>query len=713
MGLNSVKAEGSKALRASTRDLNRDFERLLALICGSIEEFALYDTSKIAVSISRSRRSGRAGTLAYVVPLRYVGGARERKGRRWGMPGVYTYESSQVERDQPAALYIMTFLVPKFFTLKTRDRLETLVHELYHLHPSMRGDLRRFSPPHIHHGPTPAQYDRKVKSLCAELIAALPTIEQHPLLCRGEDEIGAFRGKRFNIPRHVFRAKPLSIFSSLVLGLASLSAHAAQFPVVIIKDGLMRVAPQVSAGPERKIQRGENLEAHKLSEDRQWVWVSAKDGVQGWVHRSHIQSGDLLDRRFGLSNAFVDFKVPNKLGERRMGDDDDVIEDDKPLKPRSEKTAATDNALASGAPVPPAEVDASAPEAPSGAVDSEEAQLAALAAEPDLAPPAPPAVPTVGGGNVNLRGDLEESPSPEQLTDLKLTPEEKSHLDEGEKVTKAQLRAQSRLSPIKKNQFEFRNEGASPAELGVVTWEETFDANRDRANVTTPGKLFESPAELAKRYGILEGGDDVLPLAHTEDGQWMRVRLQETGEEGWLPSQLVKVSQASQQQVEFFHNTLEGHVNYAGRGRNFGFGAAYFYAFGFDERNRSWGLGVDVSMWLGQGLAYQSTATYDSNYLAVQVLGRYNIPSSSSLLGAYAEAGLGYYQGLISVTGSISASELESRGLTSSSSLSFLPVIGGGVKYSLSKNLDVALMLRLQISSNAIFDTGLGIRGNF
>jgi predicted metallopeptidase/uncharacterized protein YraI len=707
MGLISVTAAGAErhktvdrktvSKREPKRDLNHEFERLLALICGSISEFALYDTSKIAVSISRSRRQGRAGTLAYVVPLRYVGGGKERKGRRWGISGFYSFESPQVERDHPSALYIMTFLVPKFFSLKTRDRLETLVHELYHLHPSLRGDLRRFAPPHIHHGPTPALYQRKVQSLCQELLLALPTIEQHPLLCQNESEIGAFGGRRFNIPKHVFKPKPFGLFAAgAVLFLSSIAAHAAQVPVVIIKDGSMHVAPQTASGVETTIKRGQNFTAYKLSEDRKWVWVG-NDSTKGWVHRDYIQS-ESLDRRLGFAGAYADHRVPNKLKEKKVGDPLSApIEKDRPLRERNKD----DDTLAALAEL------GDTPDEGDVALKDGQAPLPQASIMP---------ITGAGGGASGFfdpRGDLEEDPSAEQLADLNLSPEEKSHLEEGERVSKAQLRAQSRLSPIKRNQFQFKNESGatSPSENGIVTWEENFDPDRDRANVTNPGKLFERPDENSKRYGILEQNDDVLPLAHTEDGRWLRVRLQETGEEGWFPAASIRVTQADRQISTVHHNSFEVHGDWGSRGYNFGFGAGYFFNFGHDDKNRSWGLGLDYSMWSGQQLAFQGK-TYVSNYTGIQFIGRYNIPSQQSNFAASIDGGLGYFKANIQTDG-ISENVLIENGLTSAASAKLVPLMGGTIGYGLAKHFDVMGLVRFQISSTAVVYTGLGIRGKF
>lgn len=686
-----------------TRDLNREFERLISLVCGVIEEFKAYDTSRIAVSVSRSRRNGRVGTLAYVVPLRYVGGEKERKGRRFGLAGYYSYESSQIETHQPEAKYIMTFLVPKFFSLKPEDRLETIVHELYHLHPTMRGDLRRFPPPHIHHGPTPAAYQKKVRALCAEALSQIPTLLMHPLIALNEKEIGDFKARRFNIPRHVFKPKPLSFWIvGLLFFLSSFVALAARVPVVIIKDGFIRVAPQDSAGTEIRVKRGEKFEAFQLSENREWVAVKNLE-TTGWIRRELLQS-DQLDKHLSFRGAYVDPNVPNKLGEKKLSDKEDEQSDDTkekndPLKARRKKTEEEfDESVDTG-------VSTGSVAAPVLSLDDDFDQETKKS-QNNL--PVPGA-----SSDVDERGDLEEKPTADQLAEVKLSPEELSHVEEGEKVSKAQIRAQSRLSPIKKNDFNFKSDSLSSAlEGGVVTWEEDFDLSRDRAIVVNGGKLFERPSESSRRYGILSEGDAVLPLAHTEDGLWLRVRLQETGEEGWFPSASIKVTQAeSPTSTALYRNLIELHGGFGSRGQGLGGGLGYQYGISYDEKQRFWALGLDFSYWVGESLV-SGAATYSSKYYGISAFGRYYMPSSTSNFSAAVEIGLGYYQALIS-TGGIAESILSENGLSAEASQKFVPLVGASLRYGITSRFDVLSLVRVQLSSTAQVYGAIGLGGKF
>src|SRR5690606_22946774 len=74
--------------------------------------------------------------------------------------------------------------------------------------PSMRGDLRRFPPPHVHHGPTPAAYNRKVKELTDESLAYMPELLRHPLIAGQEESFASHRRKRLKLPRRAFQTVP-------------------------------------------------------------------------------------------------------------------------------------------------------------------------------------------------------------------------------------------------------------------------------------------------------------------------------------------------------------------------------------------------------------------------------------------------------------------------------------------------------------------------
>ena len=81
---------------------------------------------------------GSFGLYASLTPMRFAGGARveKRRGR---------YYTSQTLRDGQGRemLYILSFCLPRFMDLEFREKLATILHELWHIGPLFDGDIRR------------------------------------------------------------------------------------------------------------------------------------------------------------------------------------------------------------------------------------------------------------------------------------------------------------------------------------------------------------------------------------------------------------------------------------------------------------------------------------------------------------------------------------------------------------------------------------------
>ena len=278
----------------------------MAVICEGILEFRSYDLSLIAISITSSRGRSRFGVWAHVIPLHYVGGRPERRGRCYGIPGFYTYESPKIRQKLPRARYLMTFMVPRFFILSPRERLETIVHEIYHIHPSLRGDLRRFNTTHVHHGPTPALYQRKVKSLVEEALLLFPELLRHPLIAGDGREYEDHVRARWPRPQRVFRPdatalerlpmgqkilkwlKPL-LGSPLLWAGVLLSVTANAVSVRTLRAGSLHAEPSLKSSVSGNFQESTRFEALRLSPKKTWVEVKGKS-VKGWVPRAWVES---------------------------------------------------------------------------------------------------------------------------------------------------------------------------------------------------------------------------------------------------------------------------------------------------------------------------------------------------------------------------------------------------------------------------------------
>ncbi|MGL6196952.1 MAG: hypothetical protein ACRC2T_19235 [Thermoguttaceae bacterium] len=128
--------------------------------------------SRVAVSFSQTKNSSAYGVFASLTPLKFEGGEEftTRRGRTWRI-------QSLVREDGTNYLYILYVSVPRFMALSLSQKLETIVHELFHIGPNFDGDLRRFTGRCYAHGSSRKKYDLIVKSLLKEWLDMNPPPE--------------------------------------------------------------------------------------------------------------------------------------------------------------------------------------------------------------------------------------------------------------------------------------------------------------------------------------------------------------------------------------------------------------------------------------------------------------------------------------------------------------------------------------------------------
>lgn len=192
-------------------DFNGRMTQLIAEITSHLGEFRQLDATRIRVSASFNRSRNRGGVLAYVVPLRYRNGVPvelKREGQslyHWAMP--------PQEHEGREILYYMYFMLPRFFGLSLRQKVETVVHELYHIDPSFNGDLRRFKGRSPLHG-NPREFDRTVTELTDRFLAMTSRPDCYEFLRGGPYALrlryGEIRAQHFPEPKpQLLKVTPL------------------------------------------------------------------------------------------------------------------------------------------------------------------------------------------------------------------------------------------------------------------------------------------------------------------------------------------------------------------------------------------------------------------------------------------------------------------------------------------------------------------------
>jgi hypothetical protein len=146
-------------------------------VVATLEEFRHVDLDRVLLSIAQARQATHHGGYASCAPLRFEGGATEKviRRRRYRMP-VLRHEGREI-------LYVLYFVLPRFHEEQDyREKLATVIHELYHISPQFNGDIRRFPGRNFAHGQSRDVYHAAMRVLADRYLATSPQAEEHEFL---------------------------------------------------------------------------------------------------------------------------------------------------------------------------------------------------------------------------------------------------------------------------------------------------------------------------------------------------------------------------------------------------------------------------------------------------------------------------------------------------------------------------------------------------
>jgi hypothetical protein len=141
-----------------------------------VEPLRHIDMARVAVSFSQARRTSTCGMFASLTPLRFADGCEHtvRRGRRWAM--------QRVHENGREMLYILSFYLPRFLNMPFREKLTTVVHELWHIGPEFNGDLRRFGGRCYAHSGSKEKYDSYARRLMDRWLMLAPPEQVYQFL---------------------------------------------------------------------------------------------------------------------------------------------------------------------------------------------------------------------------------------------------------------------------------------------------------------------------------------------------------------------------------------------------------------------------------------------------------------------------------------------------------------------------------------------------
>jgi hypothetical protein len=97
--------------------------------------------------------------------------------------------------DSREMLYILNFYLPRFLDLPFREKLTTVLHELWHIGPKFDGDVRRLGERCFAHGSSQKQYDVHIEAVLDRWLALGPPESRYGFLRLGFRELVARHGR--------------------------------------------------------------------------------------------------------------------------------------------------------------------------------------------------------------------------------------------------------------------------------------------------------------------------------------------------------------------------------------------------------------------------------------------------------------------------------------------------------------------------------------
>lgn len=149
-------------------DFCASIHKLIHDIAERSPDFRHIQASRILVSVTQARAGHTHGLQARVTPLRFPRGELTKQRR-----GV-TYHIQRYFLDEHEFLYVMTFCLPRFLDQTFDQKLITLFHELYHIHPTFNGDLRRHEGRYPFHTHCQRDYDHGMMHHAREYLLHKP-----------------------------------------------------------------------------------------------------------------------------------------------------------------------------------------------------------------------------------------------------------------------------------------------------------------------------------------------------------------------------------------------------------------------------------------------------------------------------------------------------------------------------------------------------------
>ena len=171
-------------------DLTAAVRSVCADMVARLPELTHIDLSRVAFTFRQTRKASRWGVQATLTPLRFEGGELHsvRRGRRYAVQRVLDAHGMEM-------LYVLCVYLPRFMDHSFREKLVTLVHELWHISPQFNGDIRRHAGRYHAHSHSQAEYDEQMGVLADRWVACQPPDALWEFLRHDFRQLAAIHGR--------------------------------------------------------------------------------------------------------------------------------------------------------------------------------------------------------------------------------------------------------------------------------------------------------------------------------------------------------------------------------------------------------------------------------------------------------------------------------------------------------------------------------------
>jgi len=186
-------------------DFTAHMRRLCQDMIGRLRELAHIDLDRVLVCFKQARKRVSHGLFASLTPMRFSGGSATtlRRGRRFTIQRLVDPAGREM-------LYVLGFYLPRFMDLDFREKLITIVHELWHISPAFDGDIRRHEGRCYAHTGSQKEYDAHADRLAQRWLSLNPPEQLWGFLTCGLEDLLARHGRIVGVKVPRPRLVPLS-----------------------------------------------------------------------------------------------------------------------------------------------------------------------------------------------------------------------------------------------------------------------------------------------------------------------------------------------------------------------------------------------------------------------------------------------------------------------------------------------------------------------